>query len=1150
MIRLVFSFLSLTIAARAGTPEAMSLLKTNCFSCHNPEKKKGKLDLTTRESLFLGGKEGQVVVPGKSAVSRLIHVLQAGADPHMPPKDQLSPRAIATFEAWIDDGAQWDAGALKDRPDPGFAELKALPTDYSPVLCIALAPDGKRLAAGRGNKVVVFDLSQGNKVLATLKGHRDAVRSLAWSSDGKMLASGGYRSVRLWNDKWKQEREIKGFEGRVTGLVFAPDNKSIFAADSVPTRRGMVHRWKLADGTKLAGWRTHNDSVFSLAVSTDGKRLATAGGDKVAKVWDLPSGKEAVKIEGHDTAIYGVAFNKAGTELSTISAGHELIIWDLKTKQRLTSFQSNTGIKIHKGSVNAMQWNSERKTIVTACSDGKARVFTNIQYHDGAASWKAADEKILESVGGTLHCVAASQDVKLVVAGGQKGEIFIWRGDTLSATLKPETKKSAEQSHLSFIRDILPILSKAGCNAGGCHAKPPEGQNGFQLSIFSYDPKRDWREIVEDARGRRVFPGFPDESLFVKKPTLALAHEGGQRILPGSDSHKSLLRWIQEGMLYKGENEPLLAKITVQPDEGIYAKGKQISLKSMAHFSDGSTRDVTSLTDFVSNQGELAEVDEHGHVKVGQLNGEATIMARYMGQVGIARITIQADKKLPAEKYAALPRNNFIDELSYAHFERLGLFPSGLCTDADFLRRASLDTLGRLPTVSEAKTFLNDPSPEKRNALIERLLKDHAYADHWANKWADLVRPNPDRAGLKSVYILDQWLREAFRENRPLDQFAREVVAATGSTHRVGPTVIYRDKRTPKELAKIFSQIFLGMRLECASCHNHPNEKWTQTDFFSFAAFWAQVKQKGRGVSPPISGATEWFFHGGKGEVKHPIGGAVLAPKPPGAPAAKIPAKSDPRHALVDWMTAPDNPFFAKAMVNRVWGAYFGRGIVEPVDDIRSSNPPVNPALLEKLARHFVDQKYDQKALIRTIMQSHVYQLSSNPNETNKGDTSHFSRSYRRLLGAEVLLDAVSDVTGVPETYDATWPGARALETWNFKISSEFMDAFGRPNSSSDPPCERNAKGNVVQSLHLMHSAKLSSWISNAKGRARRLATSKLPSAVIGEDLYLAAFSRRPNEKEMAAIAAYFDKHKANRQAATEDLMWVIINSAEFVMNH
>lgn len=521
-----------------------------------------------------------------------------------------------------------------------------------------------------------------------------------------------------------------------------------------------------------------------------------------------------------------------------------------------------------------------------------------------------------------------------------------------------------------------------------------------------------------------------------------------------------------------------------------------------------------------------------------------------MGQVAITRITVPAENRLPAEQYAALPANNFIDKLAHAQFQRLGLSPSNLCTHAEFLRRASLDAIGRLPTMGEAKAFLDDKSPDKRNKLIDRLLVDPAYADHWANKWADLVRPNPDRAGLKSVYILDQWLREAFRKNTPMDQFARDMVVASGSTHRFGPTVVYRDKRTPPELAKIFSQVFLGTRLECARCHNHPNEKWTLTDFHSFSAFFGKISRKGAGVSPPISGGTEWFFHGGSGSVTHPVTGETLAPKPPGAPQPKLDEKDDPRDVLVDWMTKPDNPFFARAMVNRVWGAFFGRGIVEPVDDMRTSNPPVNTALLDALAKHFTDIKYNQKALIRTVMQSRLYQLSSVPNDTNAVDRRNFSRSYRRRLGAEVLLDAVSDVTGVPESFSATWPGARAMETWTYKIGSEFLDAFGRPNSSSDPPCERNAKGTIVQSLHMMHAEKLNSKIIHEKGLARRLADGKQTSAEIAESVYIAALSRHPTEKEGAVVAAYFEKYKDDRRAAVEDLLWAIINSAEFVFQH
>jgi len=354
-------------------------------------------------------------------------------------------------------------------------------------------------------------------------------------------------------------------------------------------------------------------------------------------------------------------------------------------------------------------------------------------------------------------------------------------------------------------------------------------------------------------------------------------------------------------------------------------------------------------------------------------------------------------------------------------------------------------------------------------------------------------------------------------------------------------------------LAKIFSQVFLGTRLECARCHNHPNEKWTLTDFHAFSAFFGKIGRKGSGVSPPISGGTEWFFSGGSGSVKHPVNGETLAPKPPGAPPPNLEAKADPREVLVDWMTAPDNPFFARAMVNRVWGNFFGRGLVEPVDDLRTSNPPVNAALLDALGKHFIEIKYDQKALIRTVMQSRLYQLSHAPNETNTADTRNFSRMYLRRLRAEVLMDAIGDVTGVPSSFSATWPGARAVETWNFKISSEFLDAFGRPNSSSDPPCERNTSGTIVQALHLMHGDGLQKKITHGKGRARRLADSKMTVSEIADEVYLATLSRLPTQAERTEVKKFFETIKDKKDArrtATEDFIWAIINSAEFIFNH
>ncbi|MBL68901.1 MAG: hypothetical protein CMO74_10715 [Verrucomicrobiales bacterium] len=1138
----IYIIMLLAMPLWAGTPEAMVLLKANCFSCHNPDKEKGGLDLTTREALVSGGDNGKVLQPGKAAASRLIQVLQPSADPHMPPKGQLSPRAIEALADWVDAGAEWDAELLKDRPRPARDRLAELPVGSGPALALALSPDAGRLAVARGSAVVVYGLEEENKVLETLEGHRDWVQSVAWSGDGKWLATGGYRTVRLWNAEQKLAREITALEGRVTAICFGEDNATVFTADGVAGSSGMVRQWNLSDGAQVAEWRAHDDTVHALALTRDGRRLATGGDDTVAKIWEVKTRKEWARFEAHHGPVYGLAFNGDGAQLATAGGDGDLLIWDLKSRQKLTE------IRVHKGGVTGVSWSPDDKTLATSCEDGLARMFTEIKSHDGAQRSSTARERKLTGGEGRLHAVAMSSDAKLVAAAGQNGAVYLWRNNKLAATLELEAAETPKVSR-GFVRDVLPILSKAGCNAGSCHAKP-DGQSGFKLSVFSYDPRGDWREITGDARGRRVFPALPSESLLIKKAALALPHEGGQRIKPGSASERVLLEWIGQGMVFKGEDEPALAGISVAPATGSYRKGQARALKATARFSDGSQRDITALADFVSNDGEIATVDDSGKVTVGQVNGEGTILVRYMGQVAIARITVPAEEKISEAKYKALSVNNFIDELAHQQFERLGLFPSVLATDAEFLRRASLDAIGRLPTPEEANKFLEDKAADKRARLIERLLVDPAYADHWANKWADLVRPNPDRAGLKSVYILDQWLREAFRDNLPMDRFARAMVAASGSTHRFGPAVVYRDKRTPPELAKIFSQVFLGTRLECARCHNHPNEKWTLTDFHAFSAFFGEIGRKGSGVSPPISGGTEWFFHGGKGSVKHPVTGETLAPKPPDASAPGLADGTDPREALVDWMTAPENPFFARAMVNRVWGAFFGRGLVEPVDDMRASNPPVNAALLDALAKHFVKLKYDQKALIRAVMRSRLYQLSSVPNETNIGDTRNFSRAYRRRLSAEVLLDAVSDVTGVPESFSATWPGARAMETWNFKIGSEFLDAFGRPNSSSDPPCERNTKPTIVQALHMMHAEKLHQKITHTKGRARGLADGDKTASQIVNEIYLAAFSRRPTDKERERVVKFFANHPDGRRVATEDFLWVIINSAEFMFNH
>jgi WD40 repeat protein len=1127
---------------------AMRLLNAHCLSCHNEEKQKSGLVLTTRAAALKGGDNGPAFVSGHPEKSAMFQALAADADPHMPPKKQLSATQIELVRRWIADGAAWDADSLAKASAPRDVQFEAMHQTFKPVFALALSPDATRLAAGRGNRIVIYDLTATNfPILAERVAHRDVVRALAWHPSGNELASGGFREITMWSPAtleaiWSASSNLLG---GISALRFTPDGNRLIAGDGVAAESGWV-RVFAADGSKVfASWQAHKDTIFDLAISRDGKQLASAGADKVVKVWELASGQERAQLEGHAAAVLGVAFNTNANQLVSVSSDKQLKVWDVPTRE------SFAGTKTQKRAFTAVHWSADGKTIVAADDDGGLLSFTDIKRHSGAQSSDTLAERKLGNWSNALHSIAVSKE--RIFAGAHDGTIYALNssGKLLGKVGPPsdaQTKIAKVQSP-SFVRDVLPALSKAGCMAGSCHAKA-EGQNGFKLSVFNYDPRGDYAEIVKEARGRRVFPAAPEESLLLLKPTAAVEHGGGERFEHGSETYRLLAAWIRGGMVFQHTNEPVLVRIAVEPHERTYRKRASQPLRVRAHYRDGSTRDVTHLSEFVANDKEIVQVSEEGQLRVGTFSGESVVVTRYMGFVDAAHVTVPAERPLPEKRFAKLPVHNFIDRLAYDQFRRLGMFPSDLCTDAEFVRRSSLDTIGMLPAPDEARQFLADTNTDKRARWIEHLLSHPGYADYWANKWADLLRPNPDRVGVKSVFVLDQWLRESFRANKPYDQFAREILLAEGSNHRDGPAVIYRDRREAADLTTSFSQLFLGTRLECAKCHHHPNEKWSQEDFYEFAAFFGPVKQKGAGLSPPISGGTETFYFVPGGMVKHPVTEEVMKPRPLDGKTLNVSTNIDPRPALVQWLVNPRNPFFAKAAVNRVWASFFGRGFVNPVDDFRVSNPAANEPLLEALADDFAAHRYDFKHLIRTILASRVYQLSSTPNEFNLTDTKNFSRSYRRRLPAEVMLDAVNDVTGVPEDFNGCPPGTRALQTWSYKVRSPLMDAFGRPNSSSDCPCERDLRTSVGQSLHMMNSRPLQSKLAGANGRVKQLAGSKLSPEEIVTELYLAAFSRHPSAEELKSATAAFVVPEATRQTATEDVLWALLNSAEFVFNH
>ena len=1061
------------------------------------------------------------------------------------------------------------------------------------ITSLAFSPDSTQLAAGDATpglsaQVRLLDVAS-RRWIRSWRAHGDSVLGLQYSADAsRLVTAGADRLVRVWSlpdakpvatlEGHTAQVLSAGFNTNATQVVSGGADKQLFVWD-IATREKLVTLGNHAHAVNATAWPNDSREVF--AATEEGailryENLKTHTGEQSSASGDE---RRIASIAGH---LQSFAVHADRTQVAAGTQQGLVIVWNRDGRElaRLAPAPfTNAASPIQTAASVRKSTRSGAPTAKPATQSKAAQLprpenFASLSVYPAELVLSADTPTLGYRITG-ISREGREYDLtdvaKARIPSGSPfeasgpGELTAHRGNgsntvTLSfgklSALLPvlvqgpgkNPKEPWRPQPASFTRDVLPQLARAGCASGGCHSKP-DGQNGFKLSVFSYDPKSDHAEIVADVRGRRLFPAAPEQSLLLQKPLLGIPHEGGRRIEAGSTAHTTLLRWIRDGAPFALTNEPALTTVEVFPIERTAPSDSAHRLLVRARYSDGSIRDVTRLAAFESSDRELAAVDEHGRFTAGKHPGTAVIVARYMGQVAATRVLVPAERLLPPERYAQLPTNNFVDPIAHARFQRLGLLPSETCTDAEFLRRLKIDAIGTLPTPAEVASFLNDASPDKRRTAIDRVLEDPAYADFWAGRWADLLRPNSDRVGVKSVFVLDQWIREQFRVNRPYNEFVRDLLTAEGANHRDGPAVVYRDRREPPEITTLFSQVLLGVRLECARCHHHPNEKWSQEDFYQLAACFGPVRQKGAGLSPPISAGRESFYFAKGGTVKHPVTGEVMPPRAPDGPLLAA-GDADPRLALADWATATNNPFLARALVNRVWAFCFGRGLVEPVDDFRLSNPCVHPELLDALAADFTAHGYDLKHLLRTLFNSRLYQLSTRPNETNLGDTRHFSRGYRRRLPAEVLDDAVSDITGSPDTFVATPPGSRATQTWSYKIESHFLDAFGRPNSSSDCPCERDVRLSVVQSLHLMNSPRLQKRISSAEGRARKLADSKLTPEAIVTELYLATYGRPPLADEIQAATAPFRATEAKRTTAVEDVLWSLLNSPEFLFNH
>lgn len=789
-------------------------------------------------------------------------------------------------------------------------------------------------------------------------------------------------------------------------------------------------------------------------------------------------------------------------------------------------------------------------TLRLRSSDARRQLLVTARLDDGAERDFARRVKYEVKPGGIVSVDATGY---LVPLGDGTATITARTPEGLTGKLTVKVENARVSAPINFPNQIVPIFTKNGCNGGGCHGKA-SGQNGFKLSLLGFEPQEDFEHLVKEARGRRLFPAAPDRSLLLLKGAATLPHGGGKRLEPNSDDYRLLVRWINQGMPYGKPTDPEVDRIEVFPKERTLSFAAEQQLAVLAHYTDGHVEDVTRSALYEANDKDMARTEESGLVKLYQQPGDVAVMVRYQAKVAVFRAVIPlgvAVTNLPVAR-------NYIDEAVFKKLKTIGMPPSERSDDATFLRRVSLDVAGRLPTVEETQRFLADKDADKRAKTIDRLLDSPGYADNFANKWTSLLRnKRADAKQARMTYAFHDWVRDSLRENKPFNDLVRELLTASGDIAQNPAIAWYRQARETTTQLEDTAQIFLGQRLKCAECHHHPYERWSQQDYYSFAAFFSQVARKAGGQpGDEIVFAKRNVATATNKKTKLPVKPAGL-----GATPLNLTADDDARHSLSEWMTDQQNRFFARSLANRYWKHFFNRGLVEPEDDMRETNPATNPELLDALASSFMKGGYDLKQLVRDICNSTTYQLSAVPNEHNKVDKQNFSRYYPKRLTAEVLLDSVNAVTKSESKFDGLPVGTRALQLPDnsFNASSYFLTVFGRPDMSSACECERSQDASLAQSLHLLNAKDIQEKLARDGGRAASLGEDSTRSDEEKlRELYLLAYAREPRPDEIKTGVAHLqkavkgrpDKDIAARRQAYEDIVWALLNTKEFLFNH
>lgn len=736
--------------------------------------------------------------------------------------------------------------------------------------------------------------------------------------------------------------------------------------------------------------------------------------------------------------------------------------------------------------------------------------------------------------------VAAVRDgvVQPIADGAAEVRVSVAGQETLVPVV---ASGQAAREPVSFQYGALVALSKQGCNSGACHGSP-SGKGGFRLSLRAYDPELDIYTLAREDLQRRVNLLDPQASLVLAKPTMAVAHGGGLKLTADDPAYRLLHDWIAEGCRVDPVESPRCVRVGVYPPERtLHYPATTQQVIALAHFSDGSIRDISDIAIYSSSDEAVAAVDVRGRIQAKD-RGEAAILVRYLDQLETCRMTFLRD--VEGFAWNNPPENNFVDRHVFAKLEQMQILPSELCTDDEFIRRANLDVIGELPTTAETRAFLADANPWKRAKLIDALLERPEYATFWALKWGDLLRLGNKRVTPAGVHKFHHWLVSAVERNMPYDEFARALLTASGSTFANPAANYYRTAADTNECTETTSQVFLGVRIQCAKCHNHPFERWTQDNYYGIGAFFNRIERK-----PGTAPDELVVFASREGEITQPRTGKQMLPWLPLRGEAAIPAEEDRRRAFADWLTQPNNPFFARVAVNRIWGHVMGRGIVEPVDDFRDSNPPANAPLLDALAVDFAGHGFDWKHTLRTVLNSRTYQLSSRKNVFNGQDVKYASHASTRLQTAEQLLDSICAVTGVAEKYQGLPAGVRATQLPSPDVDHPFLKTFGQPARETACQCERGSDSNLSQALQLINGPLVHAKLKDENNRFRKLAAAGRNDHEIVTELYLAAFCRPPSAEELAVA----DRHLAatgDRMSGLEDLCWAIVNANEFLFQH